>query len=159
MYAKAAQHKNPKTNLAKNFYKAIESCKTDIPKRLLSVPLDLNTVHVAVFIDAKFTTNEDFSSHLGLFICLTDVTGTAAIIHYTSTKCKRTAKSVLVSELYVFVLGFDQEFVFTRVLKGILSRQARLKMYTDSKCLFDAITSPNTTTKTHLLIDFAMLRQ
>lgn len=94
------------TNHAKSLNKAIKLCKTDILKVLLFVPLHLNTIHVAVFIDASFGTDEDYSSQLEVFICLTNDNGPTNIVHITSTKSKPIARSVLETELYAFVLGF-----------------------------------------------------
>lgn len=56
-------------------------------KKLLLVPSDLNTIDVAVFIDASFATNEDLSSRLKFIVCLKDDNGTPTIFHYTLKKC------------------------------------------------------------------------
>lgn len=145
--AQAAQHAIPTTNRAKRSNRAVECCKSDTQKELLFVPLDLTTIHVAVFIDASFATNKKLTSQLGFLICLTDDIGTANITHYTETTCQRFAKTILPSELYAFLFGFDQGFVIAHLLTWSLSRKACLINYTDFKCWFDAPRSFNTTTE------------
>lgn len=53
-----------------------------------------------IFTDASFV-NVDLHSQIGYVICLVDDHSTANIIHWSSTKCKRITRSVLVAELIV----------------------------------------------------------
>ena len=128
-------------------------------KGLEFVPLDLNTVHVCTFIDASFARNPDYSSQLGYIICLADASGACNIVHYASKKCKRVTRSVLAAELYAMVLGYDYSYVIHKCLCHILARKVSLKLLTDSRCLFDALTTLNQTKEKRLLIDISMLRQ
>jgi hypothetical protein len=60
------------------------------------VPLDLNSLQLLVFTDASFANNKDLSSQMGYVITLTDASGSANILHWSSIKCKRVTRSVLV---------------------------------------------------------------
>lgn len=71
----------------------------------------------------------------------------ANVIHYASVKCERVARSVLAAELFVFALGFDQACVIQNGVMDILQCEIDLKMYTDSKCLFDSLISLSYTTE------------
>lgn len=158
-FFQAAQYPRPTEANARALNCAIVSCKQGVTQKLTFVLLDIETMHVAVFIDASFACNHNFTLQLGFLVCLMDDQMNANIIHYSSLKCKRVARSVLAAELYAFVLGFDHGFKFRTALQKIVNRSVLLKMYTDSKCLFDALTSLNTTTEKRLLIDLSMLRQ
>ena len=70
---------------------------------------------IYAFVDASFANNKDLLSQIGYVIVLGNETKTdettvslhSNILHWSSTKCKRVTRSVLTSELYVIVAGFD----------------------------------------------------
>ena len=47
---------------------------------------------------------------------------TGNIVHWSSTKCKRVTQSVLASEIYGMVSGYDLGFVIQRTLVTIAER-------------------------------------
>ncbi len=55
--------------------------------------------------------------------------------------------------------GFDNAFVLLPVLQQILGRKVSLKIYTDSKSLYDSCTRLTMTSEKRLLIDLALLRE
>ena len=57
------------------------------------------------------------------------------------------------------VLWFDQVYVIKEAMTNILGREVMMTIYTDSKCLFDALTNLNTTSEKRLMIDLSMLRE
>ena len=158
-FASASQHIDPQGPHVDELNNLIEKCIATKDKTLSFIPLDECTTFLGVFIDASFANNVDNTSQLGYLICLIDASGNANIIHYASQKCKRITRSVLAAELYAMVLGFDNAFVIHHVLCQILSRKVALKIYTDSRCLFDSLTTLNQTTEKRLLIDLSMLRE
>jgi len=158
-FAFAAQFPKPEIKDSKILNKVIQECLDTPEMGLKFVKLELHSMHMALFIDASFAGNSNYSSQLGYVLCLMDKHGTGNIIHYGSAKSKRIVRSVLSAELYGMVYGFDNASVMRNTLEDFLGRKVKLSIYTDSKCLFDALISLNTTTEKRLLIDLSMLRQ
>ena len=121
--------------------------------------------HLAVFVDAAFANNKDHSSQLGFIIALMDDTSAANIIHYSSQKSKRITRSALAAELYAMMNGFDTAAALKVAIDGMLGTGEKdgagvpMVIYTDSRSLYDALVSLNTTTEKRLLIDLHLLRQ
>ena len=99
----------------------------------------MQSLHIAVFTDTRFANNEDNASQLGYIICMMDNTGAANLLLYGSQKCKRVTRSVLAAELYAMILGFDNGFLLRKLLCEMISPDIPLKIFTDSRCLFDAL--------------------
>lgn len=123
------------------------------------VALDVSTPFIAVIIDASFANNSDRSSQFGVLINLTDEQQNCNVIHYTSSKSQRIARSALEAQLFALVNGFDPVCTLRLAINNILNRQVPLKLFTDSKSLFDGIVGLNFTNEKRLLIDLQMLRQ
>ena len=69
-------------------------------------------------------------------------------------------RSVLVSELYTMVAGFDNSSAIQTTVKAILSNdEVLLVICTDSYSLYDCITKLGTTAEKRLMIDIIGLRQ
>lgn len=79
------------------------------------------------------------------------------IVRIVSAKCKRVVRSVLAAEFYVFLLGLDQGFTILSAVQRIFKCNIKLKLILNSNCLFDLLTSLNTSTEERLLIDVSML--
>lgn len=60
-------------------------------------------------------------------------------------KCKVITRGVLAAELYVLTHGFDIAASIKATLEGIYGHQVPLVLCTDSKSIFDSITSLGTT--------------
>ncbi len=155
----AAQATNPDKKDAQALNKVISECISTADIGLNYVSLDMDTLNFSIFVDASFANNRDYSSQLGFIAVLLDGSGNANVVHYASVKSKRITRSVLAAELYAMVLGFDHCSPIRITLQNILRRRVSLHLYTDSKCLFDGLTTLNTTTEKRLLIDLNMLRQ
>ena len=132
----------------------IENAARGIRFVKLQKPLQL-----LVFTDASFANNKDFSSQIGYVLALTDATGTANIIHWSSTKCKRVTRSVLASELYALAHGFDIGASIKSTLDKALGIDLPLVLCTDSKSLYDCLVKLGTTAEKRLMIDIMCLRQ
>ena len=123
------------------------------------VKLDAQDVVSAIFTDAGFATNQDLSSQLGFLVTLMDKKGRTNVIHYASVKSRRISRSVLSSELYAMVVGFDVGSTMNATLRDIFSRRIPMHLYTDSRCLYDSVTGIAATAEKRLLIDLGLLRE
>lgn len=120
------------------------------------IALDVSIAFIAIFIDASFANNSDCFSQLCVLVTLMDGQQNCNIIHYNSFKYRRIARSALAAELFALVNGFDTASTLRLVINDISNRQVSLKLFTDSKSLFDGTVGLNSTTKKRLLIDLRM---
>ena len=143
----------------------------NIDRGLRYVPVDLANAKLMVFVDGSFANNKDLSSQLGFVMMLvnesaeTDNTFTIRgnVIHYSSTKCKRVTRSVLASEIYGMVNGFDMGIAIASTLRMITERLGLaaipLIVCTDSYSLYECLVKLGTTKEKRLMIDIMALRQ
>ena len=158
-FSYAAQVVNPELKDFKFLNKHLNRCLQSSDVGMKFVKLNVESVSISVFVDASFAKNRDFSSQLGYVIALTDEDGNSNIIHYQSSKSKRVARSVLSAEMFAMVIGFDMAAVLRFFLNDLLNRNVRMNLFTDSRCLYDNLTTLRSTTEKRLLIDLALLRQ
>lgn len=158
VFAKAAQNIDPSEDDIAKLNKAIKRCKAYASMGLRFVPLG-GSIRLATFVDSSFADNKDLSSQLGFVVALVDADGNANIIHYSTVKSRRVTRSVLAAELYALAAGFDSAASFRPALNDIVGKEVPLVAYTDSKSLYDALTSINATTEKRLLIDLQVIRQ
>lgn len=114
---------------------------------------------MAVFVDAGFAANPDSSSQMGFLVTLMDKNNNVNIVHYGSLKSKRITRSVLAAELFAMVHGFDIASTIRLTLNSMMDRVIPLRVYRDSRSLYDCLTRINQTTEKRLLIHLRMLRQ
>ena len=69
--------------------------------------LNLDNIRIRRYADASFASNVNFSSQIVIIVLIVDDNLDAVIIHYSSRKCKRVTRSILVSELYALSKCFD----------------------------------------------------
>ena len=143
----------------------------NLDRGLRYVPIDLTDAKLMVFVDGSFANNKDLSSQLGFVLMLvneskdTDNTFTIRgnLIHYNSTKCKRVTRSVLASEIYGMVNGFDMGIAVATTLRMIVERLGLpaipLVICTDSYSLYECLVKLGTTKEKRLMIDIMALRQ
>ncbi|EDU44293.1 hypothetical protein PTRG_11243 [Pyrenophora tritici-repentis Pt-1C-BFP] len=123
-----------------------------------------------VFVDGSFANNKDLSSQLGFVLMLVNesidantFTIQGNIIHYSSTKCKRVTRSVLASEIYGMVNGFDIGIAIATTLRIVTERlripEVPLVVCTDSYSLYECLVKLGTTKEKRLMIDIMALRQ
>ncbi len=94
-----------------------------------------------MFSDASFANNKDFSSQLLFTILIVDSNGNCSNLNWSSTKCKRVTRSVLAAELYALAHGYDAGFTIAYTTGNLLGRKIEIKIFTDSRALFDSTTS------------------
>jgi len=139
---------------------------------LTFIPLQLDRAKLFIFTDGSFANNKDLSSQLGFLIVLANEHRTGEghnfeikgnIVHWNSVKCKRVTRSVLASELYGMVGGFDNAIALRTTLLQIV-RNFQLPpipvvVCTDSKSLYDCLVKLGTTNEKRLMIDIMSLRE
>jgi len=81
------------------------------------------------------------------------------ILYWSSIKCKRVTRSVLASELYAMVHGFDMGIALKATAEKILKTPIPLVTCTDSRSLYDCLVKLGTTNEKRLMIDIMCLRQ
>lgn len=121
--------------------------------------LDKRLLRLIVFTDASFANNKDLSSQIGYILVLADSSNNANILHWSSIKCKRVTRSVLASELYGMVHGFDMGASIKATIEVILQIKLPLIICTDSRSLYDCLVKLGTTQEKRLMIDVMCLRQ
>jgi cytochrome c oxidase subunit IV len=112
-----------------------------------------------IFIDFFFVNNKDLSFQIEYVICLVDTINIVNILHWSSIKCKRVTRSVLVVELYAMVHDFDVNSVLKAILTKMLDVLIFLILVTDSKSLYDCLVRLGITVEKRLMIDVMTLRQ
>ncbi|KAI1005358.1 hypothetical protein K3495_g2857 [Podosphaera aphanis] len=165
--SQAAQTVNPNINSAA-MLKRLKWQKSNSSGGLGFIALDPKTIKILVFTDGSFANNkEDMTSQIGYVICLADNTNKANILHWSSTKCKRISCSVLTSELYAMVTGFDMVTVIKGTIKKV-SKSLRYSSFpshiplilcTDSRSLYECLSKLGTTTEKRLMVDIMALRR
>lgn len=155
----AAQVINPREEDAKILNKRLQWQIDNSGRGLRFVQLDITSLKVIVFTDASFANNQNLSSQIGYVIVLADDSNKANIIYWSSIKCKRVTRSVLASELYAMVHGFDAAAVIKSTVKKILKISLPLVACIDSKSLYDCLVKLGSTQEKRLMVDVMCLRQ
>ncbi|EED22459.1 hypothetical protein TSTA_097080 [Talaromyces stipitatus ATCC 10500] len=157
----AAQITNPEKDNIKSLNKRLQWQLDNAERRLRFVRLDLDSLRLVIFADSFFANNKDFSSQIGFVIVLADGANNANIVHWSSIKCKRVTRSVLASELYAMVHGFDSAASIKSTTTQLLhlTKPLPLVFCTDSKSLYECLVKLGTTQEKRLMIDLMCLRQ
>ena len=168
----AAQTTTPEQDDIKALNARIQWQIDNAAQGLSYVPLNLKDAKLFIFTDGSFANNKDLSSQLGFLIVLATESRTTEpdtfeiygnIVHWNSIKCKRVTRSVLASELYGMVGGFDNAIALGTTLKQIVRNfdidQIPIVICTDSKSLYDCLVKLGTTMEKRLLIDVMSLRE
>lgn len=139
--------------------KAIKYARSTEDLVLSYRPLDRSTLHLRVYADASFASNDDNSSQLGFIILLCDAADRCHVLAYSSKKSRRVVRSIMAGEVYAFANAFDEAFIVKHDLERLYKQHVPMTMLTDSKQLFDVITRASHTTEKRLMIDIAAARE
>jgi hypothetical protein len=143
----------------KRFNQFVKLCEDTSNRRMNFVGLNMDTMHIAVFVDASFATNWDGSSQLGILVCLRDAHARCNVLHVTSVKSKRVARSSLAAEIFAMLDGFDIGFVLKVWMSHIFNRALELHLFTDSRTGFHAVKMLFTTKEKRMMLDLHQLRK
>ena len=124
-----------------------------------------------IFTDGSFANNRDLSSQLGYVIDLApntvpeqETTLSSRGTLYTGTRLNEAVtRSVLASELYGMVGGFDSAIALSTTLHQIVRNlnfsAIPVVVCTDSKSLYDCLVKLGTTNEKRLMIDIMSIRE
>lgn len=116
-------------------------------------------LHVVGRSDSSLASNPDLSTQLEFIILLTNVPGSASVLHFNSYKSKSVARSVLSGETHAFADVFDAAFSIRHELQRILSKSIKLTMLTDGVSLFKVLLNSKMMSERRLMIDNSAARQ
>ncbi|KAF7565969.1 hypothetical protein PtrM4_054030 [Pyrenophora tritici-repentis] len=166
----AAQAQQPSDEDIKALNKRLKWQMENLDRGLRYVTVNLMEAKLMVFVDGSFANNKDLSSQLGFVLMLVNesidantFTIQGNVIHHSSTKCKRITRSVLASEIYGMVNGFDIGIAVATTLRIVTERLGLpaipLVICTDSYSLYECLVKLGTTKEKRLMIDIMALRQ
>jgi hypothetical protein len=168
----AAQHQDPTPDDVKALNRRIQWQMESQDRGIAFIPLDLPTARLFVFVDGSFANNRDLTSQLGFVIVLANETAVndgneftirGNLVHFSSTKSKRVARSVLASEVYGMVAGVDMTYAIASTLRMVTPRLGLppipTVVCTDSYSLYECLVKLGTTKEKRLIIDIMALRQ
>ena len=122
----ASQAQQPSDEDIRTLNKRLKWQMENLDRGLRYIPVDMANAKLMVFVDVSFA-NKDLSSQLGFLMILVNEFAEADntftirgnVIHHSSTKCKQVTRSVLVSEIYGMVNGFDMDIAIASTLRII----------------------------------------
>lgn len=136
----------------------VAAAKRHCSRRIVQHKLSSDSLQLIVCSDAAFSTNKSHNLQLCCILMRTDDSEKCSVIHYSSAKARRVARSVLGSEIQAFTDEFDHAYTFKYDLEAMTRKHIPMKMLTDSKCLFDVTTKSSFTKERRLLIDIAVVK-
>ncbi|KAI0860374.1 hypothetical protein F4860DRAFT_525370 [Xylaria cubensis] len=133
-------------------------------------PLNLFYTKLFIFTDGSFANDKDMTLQLGFIIVLSTESRTRSeftvrgnIIHWSSTKCKQVTRSVLASELYGMVAGFNSAIALSTTVRKIFEQlditAIPVVICLDSKSLYECLVKLGTTQEKQLIIDIISIRE
>ena len=137
----------------------VKRCNSTNEVGLNYVPLDKESLRLMLFTDASFANAPNYKSQLGFVLLLADRFNKANIVHYGSSRCSRTTRSVMAAEIHGLIYGYDNAFVTKSMIEEILGVSIPIDGYVDSRTLFNVVAKFASTTEKRLQIDVQSLRE
>ena len=139
--------------------KGAKKLKSNMDLRLKRRKLDMESLQLRARSDASFASSRDEASQIGFIVMLSGKRDNVCILHWSSSKRTRVARSAPGTELHAFCDAMDFSTAIKIALEIMLQKDARLLFISaDSKSLFDAIAKRPHISEKRLLIDLATLR-
>lgn len=85
---------------------AIRGTQRNLNRGLNFRPIDQHSMHLRVYTNASFASNDDLTSHLGHLILLSDSHNLVNVTGFASRKSKRIVRPIMGEKLYVFMHAF-----------------------------------------------------
>jgi len=101
------------------FNKAVKYAKATKELGLSYSHLDKDSLHLRVYADASFVSNDDLSSQLGYIALLCDDRDGCHVLAYASKNARRVVRSIMAGEVYAFADAFDAAFILKHDLERI----------------------------------------
>lgn len=155
----ANEVQDPTEKTFKAIRKLVEWCRKTSNLGLKYTYINPKEVRLMVFTDSSFANLHDLRSQIGFVVLATNDSGSANILHFGSTRCKRIARSVMAAELLALVHGFDHAFLVKHCMSEILGREIPLDAFIDSRTVFNTVAKTAPTLEKRLLIDVCALRE
>lgn len=115
---------------------------------------------MVTYSDPSFANCDDMGTKLLCFIILlTDDTGKANWLTYSSFKCRRVDRSVLAGETYTFADCFDAAYAIKHDLQVIMNHNIPLTTLTYSESFFKIIVKSTVTAEMRLMIGIKEARE
>jgi hypothetical protein len=92
-------------------------------------------------------------------LCLRDALGMCNVIHSSSTKSKRVARSTLTTEIFALPDGFDCGYVLKVWLERLFNKPLEIHILTDSRTTYHTVTTLGITPERRLMVDLHLLRE
>lgn len=104
--------------------------------------------------------NADLTSQLVYIVFIGDISGRVIPVHFKSYKARRVVRSAMEAELIAFRDMIDVSHTLTEELRHLHPRSNEpVKLYTDSKILFDVISKGSWTSEKQLMLDIPTARE
>lgn len=127
---------------------------------LLFQPLSLDGMKVVCYSDAGFASHSgDYKSQIGYIVAFLGSSNNENVVAYASRKGKRVTRSVLASEHFALVDGYDCAEAIGDQVSEILGMQVPVWNAVDSRTLFNVVMKVGNVSEHRLMIDVAELRQ
>ena len=128
-------------------------------RELRFVKLNTVSLKLIVFIDVFFVNNINFILQIDYVICLTNAANKTNLFHWSSTKCKRVTRNVLISKLFAMIQNFDVESILKSIVEKILQIFFFMIICIDFKSLYDCLVRLGSTHEKRLMIDIMCLKK
>lgn len=121
--------------------------------------LDTDSIPLRVYSDASFANNDDCSSQLGYLVVLANNTINCHILDFKSKKSKHVLRSIISGETLAVMNAFDAVYIISGDMERILGVFLEVRMYTDPKQLFNALSRGRKISERRLAVDIATARE
>ena len=119
----------------------------------------MDSLHLGVYSDAPFASNDDNGSQLVYLILLADDSNCCHILALSSKKSKRVIRFIMEGEFFVLSTAIYYALVIQQGLKSILGQSIKQMIFMGLKQLFDVIKKSSYTIEKRLMIEVTTARE